>query len=177
MERIEYFEIPEMPGKPMFRCEKRRATLTKSSCAGLWTEGNRKGCDDRFWLCKGCETGAQHAGVGDATLSPIYATPICARCGRGATRLIHGHLCVSCMNRAYEYRKGRNARGNAPVTHPALYRSAIRYRTGGRVKTLERDDVADQVELIIAALRDEPKQVTFCMMSPRSPLPQLELFA
>jgi hypothetical protein len=97
---------------------------------------------------------AHHAGVGDATLSPLFATPICARCERGATRLIHGHLCVSCMNRQYEYRKGANARGNAPVTHPSLHQAAIRYRAGGRIKTLRRDDVANPSELVIAALRD-----------------------
>ena len=143
----------------------------------MWTEGNRKGCDYRFWLCRGCQIGAQHAGVGDATLSPLYATPICARCHRGATRLIGGHLCVSCQNRQYEYKKGKNARGNAPVMHPTLYRIAIRYRTNGRIKTLARDDVADSVELVVAALRDEPKQVTFGMMpAPRFPLPQLEPF-
>lgn len=143
----------------------------------MWLEGNRKSCDDRFLLCRGCAIGAQHAGVGDATLSPLYATSICARCGSGATRLIHGHLCVSCANRQYEYKKGRNARGNAPVTHPTLYRISIRYMAGGKVKTKTRDDAVSSLELIIGALRDEPKQVTFGMLSPRSPLPQLELFA
>lgn len=176
MERIEYFELPEMPGKPMFRCEKRRANLLTSSCSKLWVEGNRKGCDDRFWLCKGCSIGAHHAGVGDSTLSPLFATSICARCGSGATRLIGGHLCVSCQNRQYEYIKGRNARGNAPVTHPTLYRLAIRYRAGGQVKTLDKPNVVDTMELVVAALRDEPKQVTFAPMTPRSPLPQMELF-
>ena len=161
----------------MFRCEKRRASMSSSSCAKLWHEGNRKGCADRFWLCKGCNIGALHAGVGDATMSPLYASPICARCGTGATRLIGGHLCVSCQNRQYEYKKGRNARGNAPVTHPTLYRISIRYMVGGQVKTKTRDDSVSSAELIVGALRDEPKQVTFGMLSPRPPLPQLELFA
>lgn len=177
MEKIDYFEIPELPGKPLFRCEKRRASLSAEACAGLWTKGNQKGADDRFWLCKGCQVGAQHAGVGDATLSPIYAAALCARCHRGTTRLIGGHLCVSCYNRSREWIKGRNARGNAPVTHPDLFRMSIRYRVGGAVKVLARDDVAAPIELVVAALRDEPKQVTFGMMSPSSPLPQLELFA
>lgn len=178
MESIQYFEIPEMPGKKMFRCEKRRASLLASSCSAMWTEGNRKSCDDRYWLCKGCSIGAQHAGVGDSTLSPLYATSTCARCGSGAMRLIGGHVCVSCKNREYEYLKGRNARGNAPITHPTLHQLAIRYRSGGRVKTLRRANVVSTMELVIAALRDEPKQVTFAMLPPqRSPLPQMELFA
>lgn len=177
MEKIEYFEIPEMPGKSMFRCEKRRASLLVSSCSAMWTEGNRKTCDDRFWLCRGCQIGAKHAGVGDATLSPLYATQICARCGATSMRLIGGHLCVSCQNRQYEYKKGANARGNAPVTHPTLYRISVRYMAGSKVKTKTRDDAASSLELVIGALRDESKQVTFGMVSPRSPLPQLELFA
>jgi len=177
MERIDYFEIPEMPGKPMFRCEKRRASLLASSCKSMWQEGNRKVCDDRFLLCRGCQIGAIHAGVGDATLSPLYATPTCARCGTGGMRLIGGHICVSCYNRSAEYKKGRNARGSAPINHPILYRIAIRYMAGGQVKTKTRDDAASSLELIVGALRDEPKQVTFGMLSPRSPMPQMELFA
>lgn len=178
MEPIRYFEIPEMPGKPMFQCEKRRASLLTTSCSKMWAEGNRKGSDDRFWLCKGCSIGAHHAGVGDSTLSPIYAAPVCARCGVGATRLIHGHLCVSCYNRSLEYLKGRNARGNAPVTHPKLHRLKIRYMAGGRVKSLEKPNVVSCLELVVAVLRDEPKQATFSVSPPpRSPLPQLDLFA
>lgn len=92
-------------------------------------------------------------------------------------RLIGGHLCVSCQNRQYEYKKGANARGNAPVTHPTLYRISVRYMAGSKVKTKTRDDAASSLELVIGALRDESKQVTFGMVSPRSPLPQLELFA
>jgi hypothetical protein len=177
MEKIQYFEIPELPGKPMFRCEKRRAIIMLERCSTMWQEGNRKNCDDRFWLCRGCQIGAKHAGVGDATLSPLYASSICARCGTSSMRLIHGHLCVSCYNRAAEYKKGKNARGNAPVTHPTLYRISLRYMAGSQVKTKTRDDAASSLELVIGALRDEPKQVTFGMLSPRSPLPQMELFA
>lgn len=177
MEKIEYFEILELPGKPMFRCEKKRASLTTTACSAMWTGGSTKNSDDRFWQCKGCAIGAKHAGVGDATLSPLFAAPICARCGSGATRLIHGHLCVSCYNRAREWIKGCNARGTVPVTHPTLYCMAIRYRAGGRVKTLTKSNTACSSELIIAALRDEPKQATFALLAAPSPLPQMELFA
>ena len=177
METIDYFELPELPGKRMFRCEKRKATIGVDACSSMWAAGHQKDAHERLWLCRGCSIGAQHAGVSDATLSPLYAAPICARCGCGSTRLIGGHVCVSCKNREYEYLKGRNARGNAPVTHPPLHRLSIRYRTGGRVKTLERCNVVDSLELVVAALRDEPKQVTFTISPPpRSPMPQLELF-
>lgn len=173
---VEYFEIPEMPGKPMFRCEKMSATISLYSCKSMWEHTHKKVGTDKWWQCKGCSIGAKHAGVGDATLSEIYGSPICARCERGTTRLIGGHVCVSCKNREYEYRKGRNARGNAPVTHPELHKVSIRYAAGGRIKTLTRDDVADRKELVIAVLRDESKQATFGMLSLVSPLPQLELF-
>lgn len=144
----------------------------------MWTNGAIKNSDERYWLCRGCPVGAQHAGVGDATLSPLYATAVCARCGCGATRLVGGHLCISCKNREYEYVKGRNARGNVPVTHPLLHRLSLRYWTGGRAKTLTKGNAVDSLELVVAALRDEPKQVTFTMSPPpRSPLPQMELFA
>ncbi|HXU93382.1 MAG TPA: hypothetical protein VFP33_06970 [Gallionella sp.] len=85
---------------------------------------------------------------------------------------------MSCYNRSREWIKGRNARGNEPVTHPPLYTLAIRYRSDGRIKTLSKPNSASPLELVVAALRDEPKQVTFCMAPPpRRPLPQLELFA
>ena len=126
--------------------------------------------------CRGCQIGAMHAGVAEATLSPLYASQICARCNSGGLRLIGGHLCVSCYNREREWILGRNARGRAPVAHPKLHRLSVCYRTGGRVKVLEKPYCAGVDELVIAALRDEPKQVTFGPVPRRSPLPQLELF-
>jgi hypothetical protein len=174
---MEYFELPELPGKPMFKCDRLRASLQVSACSRSWSEAQRKGAPERFGQCRGCQIGAKHAGVAEATLSPIFAMRICARCHSGATRLICGHVCVSCYNRQREYLIGRNARGSKPITHPILHRLAVRYRTGGRLKTLRKANVVNTLELIVAALRDEPKQVTFSMLSPRSPLPQMELFA
>lgn len=101
---------------------------------------------------------------------------ICGRCEQGATRLIHGHLCVSCYNREREYLKGRNAKGNAPKYHPTLYAISLRYRAGSQVKTRTMQHVTCAAELVIAALRDEPKQVTFAALVRRPVLPQCELF-
>lgn len=161
MKLPEYFEIPELPGRRMFNCDARRAMLQVETCASMWRSGHAKGAHERFWRCRGCQVGARHAGAAEATLSPIYALSICGRCNMGATRLIHGHLCVSCYNREREYLKGRNAKGNRPVMHPDLHRLSIRYRTGGEVKTLTIAHAVDTSELVVAALRDEPKQVTF----------------
>jgi hypothetical protein len=176
VDKIEYFEIPELPGKPMFRCEKRKALLQVSACSKMWGQSHEKNAHERYMACRGCTIGAKHAGVAEATLSPFYRMSICGRCHSGAIRLINGHLCVSCQNRQYEWIKGRNARGKRPITHPDLHRLSVRYATGGRVKTLERANVVSTEELIVAALRDEPKQVTFAPQMMRSPLPQLELF-
>lgn len=161
MGQIEYFEIPEMPGKLMFRCEKRRASLTVSSCAGLWSGAHLKDAHERLWQCRGCPIGAAHAGVGDATLSPLYAVSICARCHRGSARLVRGNYCPSCINRFYEKVKGRNARGNAPKGVPDLLPRRISYRAGKVVKQVRFEYSLDTTELVVATLRDSEKQVSF----------------
>lgn len=173
----EYFEIPELPGRKMFNCQPLRATLQVESCAERWRAGHAKGAPERLWQCRSCTLGARHAGAEEATQSPLYATSICGRCHTGATRLIGGHLCVSCYNRGREYLIGRNAKGNKPVKHPELYRIAIKYRSGGQVKTRVMAHAVDTAELVIAALRDEPKQVTFGPRIGPSRVAQGELFA
>lgn len=175
---VEYFELPELPGKRMFRCEPRRAILQVDRCSDMWKAGHVKDAPERYLLCRGCQLGAQHAGATEATLSPIYASTICGRCHCTGARLIGGHLCVSCYNRELEYLKGRTRRGRIPRNHPTLYRVGVRYSAEGksRVRTMER--VTGLPELVIAVLRDEPKQATFCAMinRPRQAI-QGDLFA
>lgn len=175
---VEYFELPELPGRAMFRCEPLKANLAVASCADMWRQAAQRGAPERLDRCRNCHLGAKHAGVRDASLSPLHGAMVCGRCHTGTTRLIHGHLCPSCYNRQLEYLKGRNAKGNAPKYHPVLWRIAIRYMAGGRIKTLCRPHVVSSEELVIAALRDEAKQVTFGPTA-RKPagMPQLELFA
>ena len=175
--QIEYFEIPEMPGQKFFRCERRKATIRIGACSGMWTSSQSKDAHERYLSCRGCAIGAKHAGAEEATLSPLFAAPVCGRCGLGSTRLIHGHLCPSCINRQYEWIKGRNARGNKPSTLPALWKLSIRYRTGGKVKIRELQHALDTLELVTATLRDEPKQATFAAHIRRPALVQAELFA
>lgn len=172
----EYFELPELPGRQMFRCVKRQATLQVEACSGMWRSANERGAPERLDQCRNCPLGAKHAGVGEISLSPLRGASICARCHTGTTRLIRKHLCVSCVNREYEYRKGRNARGTAPVTHPPLLALEIRYLAGDRPARLAIDAVSP-TELVVAALRDSSKQVTFGFHARRPELPQGELFA
>lgn len=172
----EYFTIPELPDQPMFRCEKRKASLKVESCAGMWRAANDKGAPERLDQCKNCPLGAKHAGVGEISLSPLRGMSICGRCHAGSTRLIRGHLCPSCYNRELEYRKGRNARGTAPVTHPVLHALTIKYQCGDELQRMALSAVSSE-ELVVAALRDSSKQVTFAFSRPRVELPQGELFA
>lgn len=174
---IEYFEMPEVPGSKMFRCAPLMATMSVNACSLRWRGASNKGAPERLDRCRNCRVGARHAGASDASLSPLHGMSICGRCHSGATRLIRGHLCVSCYNREREYVKGRNARGKAPKLHPMLHHLAIRYRAGAVVKLLTMPHVVNTTELVIAALRDEPKQVTFCALVPRPAVIQEDLFA
>lgn len=172
---IEYFTIPELPDRQMFRCERLAATLQVKSCADRWVEANSKAAPERLDLCKNCPIGAKHAGVGEISLSPLRGMSICARCHQGTTRLVRKHLCVSCANREYEYRKGRNAKGSAPIKHPPLHRLELKIQAGTTVQRLRMQAVSTE-ELVIAALRDTSKQVTFAFNPVRPVIPQGDLF-
>lgn len=157
---VDYFENPLLPGRKMFRCERLSASLQVSACSGMWQEANQKGAvPERLFRCRQCPLGATHAGVGDANMSPFRGAPICSRCHRTGMRLIRGNICVSCQNRAYEWVKGANAKGKAPVRHPALVRRAVRVMAGGEVSTVARALTASMDELVVELLRDSPKRV------------------
>lgn len=101
---------------------------------------------------------------------------ICARCDQGTTRLVRGHLCVSCYNREREYDRGYNAKGSAPVKHPPLHQLEIRFQAGDAIEHLVLRAVNTK-ELVVAALRDTSKQVTFAFSSKRPDGLQGDLFA
>jgi hypothetical protein len=172
---VDYFTIPELPEQQRFRCDKRNASLSVESCAGMWRIANDRGAPERLDQCKNCSLGAKHAGVGEISLSPLRGMSICGRCHSGTTRLIRGHLCPSCYNRELEYTKGRNARGTLPITHPVLHELSIRFQCGELTQKLSIKAVSSE-ELVIAALRDSSKQVTFSFNRPKCELPQGELF-
>ncbi len=156
----EYFEHPLMPGKPMFRCDRTAASLRVEACGQMWGQANGQHPPERLWKCRGCHLGAKHAGAEDAALNPIRGTTTCVRCERADMRLIHGLVCVSCANRAYEWRKGKNARGMPPKTHPPLVKVAIRYQTQGQTQTLEREATQAR-ELVLELLKDCETRVVF----------------
>lgn len=157
---VEYFESDLLPGKPMFRCERMAASLQVSACAGMWREANAGGqAPDRLFRCMQCPIGAQHAGVADANMSPLRGTGICSRCHRTDLRLIGGNICVSCQNRQYEFIKGSNAKGKAPVKCMPLGRRTVQFVCEGQVRTLSRQHTGSTDELVVELLRDASKRV------------------
>lgn len=160
---MEYFTLPELPDKPMFRCDRMSATLQVSNCARMWEEANRKkpASQCNTSQCKGCSIGAEHAGISNVSKSQLSGKPICARCHRVGLRMVGHHVCVSCWNREREWIIGRNRRGVPPKHHPPLYQATIRYVSDGAVKTLTKPHVASMLELIVSCVRDNAKQVTF----------------
>lgn len=159
--QVVYFERAELPGRQFFRCDRMRATLSTDACQGMWRKANGDGGDGgEREACLRCPLGAQHAGAIDANLSSLHLAKLCARCHRPASRLINGMVCVSCMNRQYEFLRGRNAKGTIPTMKP-LCRRRVRFTAGGEPCSLVVQHSLDTDELVVAALRDNKNRVRF----------------
>lgn len=161
---VDYFDMPGVPGKTFFRCERMRATISTESCSGMWRRADS--CDDgSHSACRLCPVGAVHAGEVAASMSPLKGTLTCSRCHRTAGRLIGGMHCVSCYNRSREFLLGRNAKGTAPVKLQGLASRCIRFRHGDEVRTLKVRHSVDTDELLVATLRDSKSRVVFAFNS------------
>ena len=161
---VDYFSNADVPGKTYFRCDRMRATLSTEACKALWRRADELS-DGSHSSCRLCPLGSVHAGEVAASMSPLKGTLTCARCHRTAGRLIHGMVCVSCQNRAYEFLKGSNAKGTAPVKLCALDARRVRYRHGGEVCGLRLRHTVDTDELVVAVLRDSKQSVVFAFNS------------
>jgi len=159
---VDYFELPELPGKPMFTCQRRAATLQPGACAAMWRTANDNLSPNRTLACRGCQIGADHADVPNSSSSQIRGVAMCVRCHRVGLRLVAGHtLCVSCWNREREYLVGRNARGKPPVTHPVLHRTQAWGVVSGVVQGWALARATSVLEALVMALRDSQQQVMF----------------
>lgn len=156
----DYFELPELPGKKYFHCDRLLANIQVEACASMWRQANHENLEHRA-RCKYCPIGALHAGELDASLSPLKGSKICARCRRPAERLICGTLCVSCKNREYEYCKGRNAKGSKPIKMAPLHARCIKYMHGKEPCIVRRPLTRDTEELVITTLRESKHRVAF----------------
>lgn len=104
---VEYTTIDGAPGK-YFTCAALRCLLRVESCARSWRDSRVEGPGKRQ-SCRGCPTGALHAG------QPVGPTGGCVRCGPSASRMICGkHVCAGCYNRNREVLVWRNGRGQPP---------------------------------------------------------------
>jgi hypothetical protein len=83
---------------------------------------------------------------------------------------------VSCYNREREYLKGKNARGAAPKMHPKLFPLELRVMAGDVIEFIRIERAVSSYELVVAALRDMSKQVTFAFKGKSLELVQNELF-
>jgi hypothetical protein len=177
---VTYRALPEIPGAAFFDCDRLHAGLTTTACAGMWRGANEarsgEAAFDRYAKCRGCAVGATHAGVANASESPIRGAKVCARCGRGATRLIWDHSCVSCYNREREQERGYNARGVPPTKLKPLVPRRLFFRTNGVAQEIRRDMTAHPAELVLATLRDALHTVVFGWRGPTHGLRQLRLF-
>lgn len=158
---IEYFTLPELPDRLYFDCTRRNARLQVASCAAQWKQANSRARSECSHQCQTCPVGAMHAGEGELTMSHLRGKEICARCHRVGLRLISGDICVSCWNRQREVFIGVNARGKKPSNHPRItaFRAAI--QCGGKITLIKRVHAISTEELMVAALRDNTRQVYF----------------
>ena len=172
---LTYAGIAGIPGAEYFGCTRLRANINTATCASFWREANL-GNSERRALCKCCPIGAHHAGVSDASLSPIRGATLCARCVRPATRLIQANICVSCYNREREFMKGRNARGKIPVKIGALCARQITYHSGSRVITIRAERSRSSAEMVVRVLRDSLHLARFAWRTQVPGIRQLRLF-
>lgn len=134
------------PGGRYFICTRLRSTLSTVSCAARWTAA--PACNGS--TCSGCPIGQQHAREqpGSTPRQAREHQRSCLRCGRSDLRVIqNAAICVSCKNREYEWRKGRNAKGVPPEQFEPLrtYSVAIEGRAGIVHHAIEARHAAEAV--------------------------------
>lgn len=159
-----------MEEMPLFLCPRHPGglRLTENGCANGWRRAKklRGGC------CLGCAIGARHAGAAvEASRPAAAADRLCGRCLGLARRLVYGRICVSCANRDYELRKGKNAKGRAPVKARAVFPMTICFLRLDEKAIVCRsyDRVASLIEAEVGTVRREGGTVYFSRCRP--PLP------
>lgn len=138
--------------------------MSVEACAKQWRKANEQSQEAGF-KCRLCPIGPVHAGETAASMSPIKGSMICARCHEWSQRLIGKMLCVSCYNRQREWLVGENAKGTKPVKQKPLQTRKLRYMAGDEMQTLTVKHSEDELELVVAALRDSRRRVRFAFFA------------
>lgn len=167
---MEYRTIPGIPGQ-FFDCLAYRCGLSTDACARQWRA--EKGCkpgEGRHEHCRGCVTGALHAGEKpQEQTSALYGSLLCPRCTKEkGARIVQG-ICISCYNREREIVLGRNAKGAKPVNLPTLVSLSVAYASPTRrLSCIRYQRVVGRLEAILRVLRKSKEPVQF---SYRAPVP------
>ncbi len=126
-------------------------TLTPGACAGLWHRGKTATPLDAAWPCRGCATGAGHAGEPASGSQAVAPDTVCVRCGTVGRRMIRSQgICVSCYNREREIALGQDRRGKPPVRPAQVPVMAIAVNGNHTAR-----QAAGLTELILWALRKQ----------------------
>jgi hypothetical protein len=179
---VAYTSIDGAPGA-FFTCQPYRAKLSTTACAARWraTQRSRGEAAEQIIRCRGCSIGAQHAGERYIARSAIFGTARCPRCGSGSTRMIANRLCVSCYNREFEVRRGRNAKGTKPTISLAERRIGVLIDIDKPGECWRVDVVGelavDMVEMIAQILRVAVGRVAFTAPGKASITVKLHEFA
>ncbi len=140
--------------------------LTTAGCARLFlSTRDRRPCPwEGRRACVGCQIGVVNAGgqpAGPVELAAEIWKDCCSRCQVSGSRLVGGHLCVSCYNRDREARAGRNAKGTRPGLADAIHPVTIIMTRAGEVERLHADRVLSAAELMVAAAKATTSPMMF----------------
>jgi hypothetical protein len=161
-----YFKI-EGCERLFFKCAALRSTLSKEACGencrrAQHLDERRVTCQH---ACRRCPIGAAHAGVKLPHESPFRGASICPRCRKFAGRMIAGMRCISCQNREYEFKKGKNAKGSKPALTLEPRRLGVIAGYGepdAKFIELRAEHTKDAIELALVALRAAAGRSAFC---------------
>ena len=136
------------------KCDARNLTLSTKGCARLYEAAQLRTPDpwESTAACKFCPVGAAHAGKAVPPMARAVSDlrRLCPRCLRTGARLIKGHHCVSCYNRAREADVGRNRKGNRPALSDALHTAVLSVGSDAEVSIRATPRVASRVEAMMA---------------------------
>ncbi|MBC3831475.1 hypothetical protein H8K33_08135 [Undibacterium amnicola] len=121
---INYTSPSIAPNLTLFACEKLHAQLTPQSCSNHFE-------NSRYIQCVGCPIGEYHTpkvsnNCSNNRSQNMAPNPACTRCQKAGRRLVFKKtLCISCANREYEVRKGKNSKGTEPILAQSRLRRVV----------------------------------------------------